>query len=205
MAGQKQNIMLQHFTWQQFLVAALILSLLWYAGVILIFYRQKFKDLLNGKTRSVNPEPLRHAWDDDYDELPLDEPEDDLLAKQELPAGMSKLSMAQFGFAPAIDEDETGGGKFGKEEQETGAIAEFENDDVQRRGLIPDVMEELKTIFHILERDNGTKEDFISLFALVSSKYQQIRNTPHQRALNEHIRENLLFPISDKELESLWA
>ena len=32
--------MLQQFTWQQFLVATLVLTLIWYLAVILIFYRK---------------------------------------------------------------------------------------------------------------------------------------------------------------------
>lgn len=71
-------------------------------------------------------------------------------------------------------------------------------------GLVPDVLEELKRIFHILETGNGTKQDFISLFRAVSAKYGRLAGTPSQRALNEYIREHALFPVSDEELANLW-
>lgn len=169
-------MVLQHFTWQQFLVAATILTAIWYAVIILIFYRQQIQDLLHGKKKDNDPpEPLGHAWDEDFEDEPEDEP-DDLIGKSAMPEGMTKVSMSMFGFAPGISEE--------AQEQETVTIRnkedEFKNDtgddDRERQqSVIPDVIEELKSIFHILETEKGTKEDFLSLFALVSSKYQRIR------------------------------
>jgi len=179
--------MLQHFTWQQFLTAALILTLIWYVGVILIFYRKELNDFLNGKrTPATPPEPLPHVWDEDFEDEPLSE-EENLIGKPILPEGMSRLSMAQFGFAPNVKETAI-------EDEDKGTWL----------GLVPDVLEELKSIFHILEKENGNKEDFISLFGLVSGKYPKIRNTPNQQAINDYIRENLPFKISDGELDNLW-
>jgi len=179
--------MLQHFTWQQFLTAALILTLIWYVGVILIFYRKELNDFLNGKrTPATPPEPLPHVWDEDFEDEPLSE-EENLIGKPILPEGMSRLSMAQFGFAPNVKE-----------------TAIEDEDKETQLGLIPDVMEELKSIFHILDTEHGDKDDFISLFGLVSSKYPKIRNTSNQQALNDYIRENLAFEISNLELDQLW-
>jgi hypothetical protein len=199
-------MVLQHFTWQQFLVAATILTAIWYAVIILIFYRQQIQDLLHGKKKDNDPpEPLGHAWDEDFEDEPEDEP-DDLIGKSAMPEGMTKVSMSMFGFAPGISEE--------AQEQETVTIRnkedEFKNDtgddDRERQqSVIPDVIEELKSIFHILETEKGTKEDFLSLFALVSSKYQRIRGTSNQQALNDYIREYLPFSITDEELDSLWA
>lgn len=184
--------MLQHFTWQQFLVAALVLSCIWYAVVILLFYRGKIQDYLNGKNRYSNPpEPLGHVWDEDFEEEPLDE-EDELMGKSALPEGMSRLSMAQFGFAPKVQREDD--------------FEQVDNDEHRERqqSIVPDVLEELKSIFHILETQQGTKADFISLFALVSAKYPGIKGTANEQALNYYIRENVLFPISDEELDNLW-
>jgi hypothetical protein len=185
-AGKKVKIMLKHFTWQQFLVAALVLSIIWYTVVILLFYRQKIQDHLKGKNKSDNPpEPLGHAWDDEFDDELLND-EDDLMGKSALPEGMSNLSMAQFGFAPRLNDEE-------------------QDESRQRQqSVVPDVLEELKSIFHILETQQGSKADFISLFGLVSGKYPNIRGTANQQALNDYIRDNVLFPLSDKELDSLW-
>lgn len=195
--------MLKHFTWQQFLVAALVLSIIWYTVIILLFYRHRVQDYLSGKNKdSTPPEPLGHAWDDEFEDEPLDD-EHDLMGKSVLPEGMTRLSMAQFGFAPRISETAA--------EQEAGessnsAIEQENADEVRERqqSVVPDVLEELKSIFHILETQHGTKHDFISLFGLVSTKYRSIKGTPNQQALSDYIRENVLFPISDEELDNLW-
>ncbi len=179
-AGQKQNIMLEQFTWQQFLIAAMILSLVWYAVIVLLYYR---KDIAKFKSKDDHkqPERLQREWEEELE----DEPEEDtLMGRTKEPEGVSSVPMDALRFAP-------------KEE---------DPDDYRDTalGIVPDVLEELKSIFHILENEGGTKEDFISLFALVSSKYTKIKGTPNQQALNEYIRENVLFPISDEELDQLW-
>ncbi|MHB8205910.1 hypothetical protein [Mucilaginibacter sp.] len=180
--------MLKHFTWPQFFIAVVILTLIWYAGVILLFYRRQITDLLKGKRKpSISPEPMQHHWEEDEEYETIAGEEDNLVGKPALPEGMSELSMAQFGFAPKI-----------------AAPAMDDEDKDTQLGLIPDVIEELKSIFHILETEGGGKTDFISLFGLVSTKYPKIRNTPNQQALNDYIRENLPFGISNEELNNLW-
>jgi len=170
------------FTWQQFLVAALILSSIWYLGVLPLLYRKQLKAWLEKGRKNI--EPLRHEWDEELEEEALPGSEEDaLIGKSKMPEGMSRLDMNMFGFAPDVEEEDS------RELQQ---------------GLVPDVIEELKSIFHVLEKEQGNKEDFISLFGLVKAKYAGIRDTPSQRALNEYIRENALFPISDEELANLW-
>jgi len=179
--------MLHYFTWQAFFYAALILTLSWYVGVILLFHRAALNDFLGGNHPSTAPpEPLPHVWDEDFEDEPLAD-EESLLGKPVLPEGMSRLSMSQFGFVPRVT-----------------ATAMENEDKGTRLGLVPDVLEELKSIFHILETENGNKDDFISLFGLVSAKYPKIRNTANQQAINDYIRENLPFEISDEELDNLW-
>jgi len=179
-------MILQHFSWQQFLVAALVLSLIWYVALILALYPEQLVDFLNGRRRPApSPEPLRHEWDEELEELPFDE--ESLMGKTALPEGMSRVSMSDFSFAPVA--------------KAPVIVSETE----WKLGLTPDVLEELKSIFHILETEGGGKADFISLFGLVSSKYPQIKGTANERAINEYIRENVLFPISDEELSALWS
>jgi len=176
--------MLKHFTWQQFLLAASILTFTWYAILLLVIYRKKLFELLSGRPLDeAQTEPLKRDWDEDFEENALEE-EDELMGKSALPEGMSKLSMSQFGFAPRLDEDE--------------------DNRARQQSVVPDVLEELKSIFHILETQQGSKADFISLFSLVSAKYPEVKGTPNEEALNDYIRENVLFPITDEELGNLW-
>lgn len=104
------------------------------------------------------------------------EGEGDLMGEAANVPGVDTLEMSQISFAP-------------KEQQ---------------LGIIPDILEEFKSILHILERDKGTKADFISLFALVSGKYPQIKGTANEEAINDYIREHLPFEITEEELEELW-
>jgi hypothetical protein len=198
--------MLHQFTWQQFLVAALILSFIWYGAVILLFYRKQIREILRGKHKPGSvQEPLAHAWDEEFEDEPLPEDEN-LMGKSALPEGMTRLSMAQFGFAPSPGEP-TFKQEVNKNWEQKKDFENETTDDARERqlGLIPDVLEELKSIFHILETEQGNKVDFISLFGLVSSKYPRIKGTSNQQALNDYIRENLPFSISDEELNSLWS
>ncbi|OYD46366.1 hypothetical protein CHU00_06660 [Sphingobacterium cellulitidis] len=171
--------MLAQFTWQDFLIAALILSLLWYVGIMLIYFRGKIPKFGNQQKRSA-PTPGERK--------PEEEPEDgELIGRTREPDGVSSVGMEELRFAPRSEPDD-------------------DPDDYRdtQLGDVPDVLEELKRIFSILENEGGTKEDFISLFALVVAKHPKIKGTPSQQAINEYIRNHLLFPISDEELEALW-
>lgn len=172
------------FTWQQFLVAALVLASVWYLIVLPLLYRKQLKEWLDYRRRKSTIEPLRREWDEELEDESRLEQEDDLIGKSKLPVGMSRLDMNMFGFAPDT-RDEVDGREL-------------------QQSLVPDVIEELKSIFRILDKEQGTKEDFLSLFALIKARYNAIRDTPSERALNEYIRENVLFPISDDELTNLW-
>jgi len=119
---------------------------------------------------------VKQSINEPEDEFEVFNDADDMLGKMSMPEGVSEVYAHELSFT-------------GREAQQ---------------GLVPDALEELKRIFHILETENGAKSDFIGLFRLVSSKYRRLAGTPSQRALNEYIRENAIFPISDQELEQLW-
>jgi len=169
-------------SWQQFLVAALVLSSLWYLVVLPLLYRRQIKGWLGKKGKKNAVEPLRRDWEEELEDEPLPEV-GELMGKSKMPEGVSRVSMDMFGFAPGMEDEE------GRKRQQS---------------LVPDVVEELKSIFHILEKEQGTKDDFFSLFGLVKAKYAGIRGTASERALNEYIRDYALFSISDEELTHLW-
>ncbi|RKR84288.1 hypothetical protein BDD43_4520 [Mucilaginibacter gracilis] len=176
--------MLHFFTWQQFLVAAVIFTAVWYLVLALLFFRDKLAALLSGKSKNEQPEKLKREWEEELEGDP--EEENDLIGEQAVPEGISEVEAHMLGFAPKVwDEDEA------------------DSREVQL-GLVPDVLEELKTIFHILENEGGNAEDFVSLFGMVKTKYAGIAGSPNEAAINEYIRENAPFPISDEVLANLW-
>ena len=72
------------------------------------------------------------------------------------------------------------------------------------QGLVPDVLEEIKEVIHTIEVEKGDKEDFKSLFKLVSSKYPQLVASGYLDAINKIISETAPFNLSDEELKQLW-
>jgi len=179
--------MLHQFSWQHFLIAALVLSLIWYVALFLLFYRGRLKGRSSGKRvkdfadagevpfqRSGRPKESAEAL------------EAELMGQPKMPEGMSRVGMHQVLFA-------------GRNPEVTSLV-----DQGRQLGLVPDILEELKEIFSVLEAEQGTKQDFLELFALVKAKFPGIGGTPEEKALNGFIRENVLFPISDAELDALW-
>lgn len=170
--------MLQHFTWQQFLIAALILSLVWYIAIILLFYRKSLSNFLRGKhNEEASIERLPHAWEKELEE----EDSDDLMGKQVISEGLHTASMSDFSFTPKEDS--------AKEQQV---------------GLMADALQELKSIFNILQNEDGNKADFFSLLKLTKAKYPKIGSNPNIHYVNEYIRDHVPFLLTKEELEDLW-
>ena len=174
--------MLHQFTWQHFLIAALIFSLIWYLAVFIYCHRRNSGSFLKRR----QPQKLTREWETDFDDD--SETDDDLIGRPVLPEGVSEVSMHMLGFAPKVDENRAS-----------------EDERYIQLGVLPDVLEELKRIFNILERENGTKEHFISLFALIKSKHPGLANTANSKSLNQYLSENLPFELSDEDLNKLWA
>jgi hypothetical protein len=169
--------MLQHFTWPQFLIAALILTLLWYITIVLLYYRKDLKWFLTGKEFNEHNEPLPHVWQDEVDEISTD----DLMGKPAKPEGLETVSMDGFSFGPISSSAK-----------------------LSQLGLVPDVVEELKTIFNILQKEDGNKSDFFSLLALTKAKHPKIGINPNIQHINDFVRQNAPFMLTNEELEDMW-
>lgn len=78
-------------------------------------------------------------------------------------------------------------------------------DKAEQLGLVADVQDEVKSICSILEKEDGGKEYFLSLFSLVKSKYPAVVSSPSLSAINAFIREHVPFFLSDEELDNLWV
>lgn len=174
--------MLQHFTWQEFLTAILALTLLWYTAVILIFYRAELRVLFSGKPQQKDG-TLPHRWEKRVETLEKENPDnpEDLLGRPKLPQGTSSVSMGQIGFT--TDDDDANS---------------------QKLGLVPDVLRELKEVFAILEKEDGSKKDFFNLMEVIREKYGQIGSNPNIGRINEFITGHAPFHLSAEELENLW-
>ncbi|WEK20428.1 MAG: hypothetical protein P0Y49_04655 [Candidatus Pedobacter colombiensis] len=195
--------MLFPFTMQQFLIAAVLLSLVWYAGVFLWFNRRRGLGLQLGGTGGSRARAgseakartkLRAALpgrgsgvvmgQEDFDEA-------ELMGKVKLPEGMELIRSDELRFADSVEGASAAGGQ-----------GLLDRDD--QLGLIPDVLEEIKEVFGILAKEDGTKQDFMGLMKLVREKYPKISSHPGIAGLNAFIRDHAPFAISSAELEDLW-
>lgn len=171
--------MLQQFSWQQFLVAIAVLTLIWYAAVILLFYKKELKAFLNGKPPEYpTNKPLPHRWEDKVDELPA-VAEGELMGKSKMPEGVSVIDMEELQFSEPDDKTE-------------------------KLGLVSDVIEEIKLIFKILGQEDGNKQDFLKLIQEVKIRYPKIASSSSLSQINEFIQTNASFHLSSEELEDLW-
>ncbi|MES2276025.1 MAG: hypothetical protein V4592_08380 [Bacteroidota bacterium] len=170
--------MLHHVSWQQFLHWALILLAAWYVAVYFMFYHRRIRARLReGQDGFFR---VKKDWEDELEDGP--EAGSDLMGRPAAEEGVSSLSMQDFGFAPVLES----------------------SDAALRLGVVPDVLEELKTIFYTLERDGGGKPEFLSLLQLVALRYPALRGSHDLRAIAAYIREQVGFALTDEELDAVW-
>ena len=77
--------------------------------------------------------------------------------------------------------------------------------EVDPLGELADVQQEIKSICRILEKEDGSKEDFFSLFAMVRDKYPKVFSSKLLGQLGEFIQDHAPLALSEEELESLWS
>lgn len=180
--------MLQNFTWQQFLVAALVFSLLWYGGIWFFWLRHRKLGGLGWKGSSAgigsgrsgrSAGKLPHRWEGDVEVL---SPADELMGKSRLPEGMELLSGSELRFA----------GKEGTADRS------------DQLGLVPDLLQELKLLFQRLAEEDGKKSDFFRLLEALKSGFPKMGGHPQMHALNEFIIDHAPFHLTPGEIADLW-
>lgn len=121
--------------------------------------------------------PLPHRWDEKVDSLEAE----GLLGKRALEQGVSIIEAEDIGFAKSVDLDQP-----------------------EKLGDLSDLQQEIKEICLVLEKQDGGKDDFLAMFALVREKYPRVAESNAVVPLNEFIREHVPFHLSAEELENLW-
>lgn len=176
--------MLQQFSWKDFLIFSALLSALWYVMLALTVYRKTLSGLVL-KPGPAGPLVARGVVEESLKSAEL--AEDQVMGKSKLPEGLEIVSMGALNFSLSQD-------------------LSYPSDDAKANqlGLVADVLEELKEIFAILAKEDGTKQDFFSLAALISEKYGRIGSSPNIGRINEFIRDHAPFTVSVEELENLW-
>lgn len=174
---EKANRMTHDFTWQQFLLAALLLTAVWEAVIILLFFR---KDLLGLFRRKRKVRPPARRWIPEPVEKPEEIQPADVMGAPAEEEGVITSSMEEIRFAGGVEDQAT------------------------RLGLISDALEELKGIFRLLREKGGTKHDFFSMIGMLKAKYPAIKNSKNLAAINSLIRRELPFELTEEEFTRLW-
>jgi hypothetical protein len=176
--------MLAQFTWTDFFMTALPLLAVWYAWLFLVYSRGNRRDsfsVLAGAGSGDDAGSLSYAQVGSGSVGPGLAQGDDLMGKSKMPDGMSRVVSSDLMFA----EDE--------------GVAEQD-----QPGLVLDVIAEMKELFGILAREDGTKQDFFRLIAAVKEAYPGIGTHPGIAVINAYVVEHAPFLISLQELDSLW-
>ncbi len=178
-------LQLQQFTWLDFLLAAILLTLLWWSTIGLLFFRKELKGILSRRSKNTTTDDSRSPAVDE--ELPTPEhravsvqdPEDEVMGKARLPGGMEELSVDQFSFAdPASKRD-------------------------KQLGTIPDLLREIREILEIIAREDGTKQDFLDMMTDLKPSYPRLADSDQLPAIRRSIREHAPFQLTNAELDTL--
>jgi hypothetical protein len=160
--------MLHAFTWQQFLIAAMVFSLVWAIVILLLFYRKEVSAFLPGGKPDV--EPLKHAWQDDFEEVP-----DDLMGKVAEPEGVSVVSQNHFSFLPPETFD---AGHAADDAAQTAEVLQID---------LFDLMEDVKPLFDSEELDKAE---------LINAVNAEVRRYPRLRESN--LLETFYLMVADQ-------
>jgi len=182
------NVMLQQFSWGHFLVASIVLNLVWYGFVLLVFFRKEVLAFLGSEegssalTSVPNPTGTTKSQFQNVPASGAEKVEEvSLMGSSKLPEGVEVLSSSQVSFS---------GGDLG--------------DKYEQVGLVADVVQVLKIIFSELERTAGDKRDFFRLLAKVKEEYGPLYGHPSLGAINEFIAGRAGFHVTPEEMENLW-
>lgn len=156
--------------------------MLWYVGVILLFYRNELNAFLGGKPNGLGSEALPHRWDKGVDTVLEEEvlEDEELMGRSKMPEGMEVVETAGISFASNS------------------------TDKVQQIGLVADVLQELKEVFAVIARQDGNKSDFFGLMEMVRQAFPAIGSHPNIGQINAFITAHAPFHLSPEELENLW-
>lgn len=186
------DFMLQQFSWGHFLIAMIVLNLVWYVFVALVFYRTEVMAFLGGGGGGgipvVNGLGLGEAQPSGKTNISGDERigrevDEALMGASRLPEGVEVKRSSEVSFvSSALDED----GRY------------------DQVGLVADVVQELKLVFLELEKGAGDKRDFFRLLDRVKEEYGPLGGHPSVGALNIFIIERASFHLSADEIDNLW-
>ena len=184
--------MIPLITWRQYLIFIGGATLLYYAVIVLLYYRSELKNLFTSKPATQQspedpPIPSQHQF--------VGEPEFD---------GQQSVCAEELFFAAPAEEEiepvETI--EQAIKQQETSAVP----DENFLLGPVADFLKELKAGFGLLREADGNKEEFLTLLGILSEKYHQVMQSAYRPLLEvfilEMATEQLPFELTSEDLQT---
>lgn len=180
--------MLEQFTWFDFFACALPLLVGWYLWLFLMYKRVgagSFDRL--GRSAMAAGDSAVLCLGQDLDggaglNLGASGNGPDLMGKSIMPEGVSTHANSDVVFAGELEVES----------------------EVSSSVLMGDVIAELKEVFAILAKEDGSKNDFFRLMEAVKESYPGLGSHPGLAVLNAFVSEHAPFLLTLAELESLW-
>lgn len=176
------DLMLEQFTWFEFFACAVPLMVAWYVWLFLM-YREKGSRSFGG-VNAAGASGISRDLDAGLGAGFLGDA--DLMGRSKGLEGQSNVMASDVVFAGDVDAN-------------IGAV-----DDMSGSDLIADVIAELKEVFAILAREDGSKADFFRLMVAVKESYPGLGSHPGLASLNAFVSEHAPFLLTVAELEALW-
>lgn len=171
--------MLQEFSWGQFIIAWIVLALIWYGVLLLKFYKSNLIKYYADQRTPILP-IADHQPNDPENSIADSLAESPLIGAYKLPDGMQVIASDQLSFSSVLD------------------------DKMDQLGIVADVIQELKLVLAELKAINGEKQDFLELILPVKEKFGKIAALPQITQINEFMVNHLPFLLDQNELENLW-
>jgi hypothetical protein len=198
--------MLRGCSWQAFLIAAAVFTLVWVGIMLVVYFRKDLWVFFSGG-RLPGPEgearvPLPHAWQDDVDPVA-----DNLMGKASLPDGVSVVEQGGFSFkagVPGTDAEDRAADPYGVDDDDDASLQANSDAAEILQSDVFDLMEELKSLLgdQLLSRD-----DFIARVNERVRSYSGLLKSPLLDSVYELIAEQvnasevLGFELSAEELK----
>lgn len=199
--------MMAQFTWQHFILFILSIGLPYYLVVLLLYFRRDIRLRISRKTSVLHYDPGGDAGINLMGCV-REEPGLHIIDAQELNFAQPDLSTDDEHLDAENDGENVAWelSVSARSPNEKPALPGAQVTDMQIMGDIADFLRDMNTLFS-MSAEAG-KEEFISLFNLITSRYQKLTESHLLQVVNlfilEQAKEKLPFEFSSIELEKCW-
>jgi len=198
---RSKTMMFYQLTWQQFLVAAAVLTLVWYSVLFVSWYLRR--RAAGGSGRAVMAQAgLPHRWEKGVDQLSEGDgsDDDDLMGKSQEVEGFRRVSASELRFAEAVI-----GARPGIVEEVNYPSVAVADQPGFLQGTVADFLEELKPVFDYAARYKKGLPVFLEHLQALVERYPEIRQSANWEAVVAHVvalvKEQLPFEVTAQQIQ----